>query len=368
MMSSTVATGLSYGTPAQMRHAEIAVTNALDKAGTERANAVLLFLTPDFAHDPEPALRVAARIAGCTQVVGCTGAGLFTEEDWVLDSPGAAAMVFGGQITLEPPLRYDENQTVVSLTTPAGVSADWLDLPVRRIGAISTDFVGQGPFLVWRGSRVCQDGRTDVIVRGTRNAIVVAQGVRALTSPLEVADVEGFDIRRLGNYPALNVLFRSLPASIRQLEQIPLHLLMCGITFGDPNTAIQDGRFRLDHIVSANQADRSITVSHQLPRGTRLFWALRDKLAAERTMAHVIGKARTQLAVDPDFALMFPCISRGPSFYGNRDRDIDQLKARFPSLPFIGFYGNGEIAPLNHGSHLHQYSTVLGLFQIKTTS
>ncbi|MDH3637942.1 MAG: FIST C-terminal domain-containing protein [Gammaproteobacteria bacterium] len=363
MRTSAVATGLSYG-PGYVRHVEAAVSEALEKAALDHANAVLLFLTPEFASEPAAALRAAARVAGCTQVVGCTGAGLFTEQDWVLDSPAAAAMVFGGNVTLEPPLRYEENQTVVSLTTPAAVTVDWLDLPVRRIGAVSTDLAGHGPFLVWRGSRVCAEERTDVIVRGTQNSIVVAQGVRALTSPLEVADVAGLDIRRLGNYPALNVLFRSLPATLRRMDQIPLHLVMCGITFGDPNTAIQDGRFRLDYIVSANQQDRSITVSNPLPRGARLFWALRDKLAAERAMAESITSARKQLGVEPDFALMFPCISRGPSFYGNRDRDIDQLIARFPELPLIGFYGNGEIAPLSHGCHLFQYSTALGLFAI----
>ncbi len=363
MTTSAVATGLSYGS-GHLRHVEAAVREALEKAAVDHANAVLLFLTPEYASDPSAALRAAARAAGCTQVVGCTGAGLFTDQEWVLDSPAAAAMVLGGHVTLEPPQRYEEDQTLVSLTTPAAVSADWLDLPVRRIGAVSTDLAGHGPFLVWRGSRVCAEGRTDVIVRGTDSSIVVAQGVRALTSPLEVADVAGLDILRLGNYPALNVLFRSLPSTLRQMEQIPLHLVMCGITFGDPKTAIQDGRFRLDYIVSANQQDRSITVSNPLPRGARLFWALRDKLAAERAMAESIATAHRRLGGDPDFALMFPCISRGASFYGNRDRDIDQLKTRFPELPFIGFYGNGEIAPLSHGCHLFQYSTALGLFKI----
>ncbi len=363
MSPAAVATGLSYGS-GHLRHVETAVRDALHKANLSQANSVLLFLTPEFASDPPAALRTAARVAGCTQVVGCTGAGLFTEQDWVLDSPAAAAMVFGGAVGLEPALHYEEHQTLVSLTTPAAVSADWLDLPVQRIGAVSTDLAGHGPFMVWRGSRVCNEERAEVIVHGTRTSIVVAQGVRALTSPLEVADVAGLDIRRLGNYPALNVLFRALPSTIRQMDQIPLHLVMCGITFGDPTTAIRDGRFRLDYIVSANQQDRSITVSSPLPRGARLFWALRDKLAAERAMSRSIITAREELGTDPDFALMFPCISRGPSFYGNRDRDIDQLRSRFPELPFIGFYGNGEIAPLSHGCgcHLFQYSTALGLF------
>jgi small ligand-binding sensory domain FIST len=55
-------------------------------------------------------------------------------------------------------------------------------------------------------------------------------------------------------------------------------------------------------------------------------------------------------------------MGRGPNFYGNRDRDLDALHTRFPELPIIGLYGNGEIGPLDGANHLYQYSAVLGLF------
>ena len=58
-------------------------------------------------------------------------------------------------------------------------------------------------------------------------------------------------------------------------------------------------------------------------------------------------------------------MGRGPHFYGNRDRDLDLFKSRFPGLPAIGFYGNGEIAPLDGMNHLYQYSAVLGLYAAK---
>ena len=63
--------------------------------------------------------------------------------------------------------------------------------------------------------------------------------------------------------------------------------------------------------------------------------------------------------------LLFPCLGRGPSFYGGRDRDLDILRESHPGMPFIGFYGNGEIGPLKDGNHIYQYSASLGLFKIK---
>ncbi|MCR4302539.1 MAG: FIST C-terminal domain-containing protein, partial [Sulfuricaulis sp.] len=62
----------------------------------------------------------------------------------------------------------------------------------------------------------------------------------------------------------------------------------------------------------------------------------------------------------------FPCMGRGPNFFGNRDRDLDALRSRFPGLPIIGMYGNGEIGPLDGANHLFQYSAVLGLFRSET--
>jgi hypothetical protein len=361
---SAASTGLSYGGRAQPDHAARAVSRALKRAQLTSARGVLLFLTPHYAPDPDPAIRAAAREAGCLQVIGATAAGILTEEEWVLDSPGAAAMVFADPIMPAPAGNdaRDDEALLISVCTPAGLTADWLDIPALRIGAVSGDLFGHGPFKVWSGCRVAETGRAEVRLRGTRGAVATSQGVRALTSPIEVAEVQGYDVKRLGNYPALNVLVKSLPNGVREMERIPLHLIMGGVTFGDPMTAIRDGRYRLNHIVSANLRDQSITLAHPLNRGERLFWAMRDALTAERDMRHTIEQAAAALRVPPSFGLLFPCMGRGPHFYGNRDRDLDALTKRFPQLPVIGMYGNGEIGPLDGANHLYQYSTVLGLF------
>ena len=60
--------------------------------------------------------------------------------------------------------------------------------------------------------------------------------------------------------------------------------------------------------------------------------------------------------------LLFSCISRGTYFYGGMGRDLELLRKQFPQMPLIGFYGNGEIAPMNGVNELLQYSAVLGLF------
>lgn len=362
-MSAPIATGLSHGGSPQPEHAARAVRLALERAGLKRATGVVLFLTPEYAHNPEPALRAAARAAGTLQVLGGTGAGILTEQEWVLDSPGAAAMVFGDPVSLRP-VTKSADDVVISLCTPTGITADWLDEPVRRLGAISTDFGGHGPFKVWANARLIEDGCAEASIHGVRAAIAASQGVRALTAPIEVAEVEQHDLKRLGHYPAFSVLVQSLPAPLREMERIPLHLFLGGVTFGDPQTAIRDGRYRLNHILAANPKEQSITLAQKLAPGERLFLAMRDALTAERDWRRTLERAHHELGESPDFSLLFPCMGRGPTFFGNRDRDLDQLRARFPNLPVIGVYGNGEIGPLDGASHLYQYSAVLGLFKV----
>jgi len=360
------ATGLSHGHRASPEHAAAAVRLAMRRAGVNRASTVVLFLTPEYAADPMPALRAAARESHCLQVIGATGAGILTEQEWVLDSPGAAAMILTDPLRLRPPVGgdlADESSTVLSLCTPAGLGAGWLDVTAHRLGGVSGDVQGQGPFQVWSAGRVNEDGRAEAVIEGARAAIRVSQGVRALTSPIEVAEADDVEVRSLGGYPALSVLVQSLPASVRAMERIPLHLILGGVTFGDPTTAIRDGRYRINPIVAANPRDQSIILAQPLSRGERLFWAMRDTLAAERDMRVTAERAAEELGEAPDFALLFPCLGRGPQFYGNRDRDLDLLRARFPGLPIAGMYGNGELGPLDGINHLYQYSTVLGLFK-----
>lgn len=359
-----VATGLSHGDKPYPEHAAKAVKQALEKAGISRANSVLLLLTPEFAPDPSQAIRAAAAAAGCLQVMGCTGAGVLTDQEWILDSPAAAAMVFGGDCHLNlAPDHNDLESSILSFCTPDGMNADWLDIPAARIGAVSGDLFGHGPFKVWSNSRLVEGGQAEASLQGVTGIISASQGVRALTSPIEVAEVAGFDVLKMGNYPALNVLVKSLPENIRSEKSLPFHLLTGGITFGDPETAISEGRYHLSHIVSANPNDGSITLANKPHQGERLFWGMRDALVAEQDIKKTIASSGRRLDGAPEFAFLFPCMGRGPQFFGNRDRDLDQLKSRYPGLPIIGFYGNGEIGPLDNANHLFQYSSILGLYR-----
>lgn len=357
-----IATGLvsASGYPATPDLAHDAVSQAMAKAGLTIANSVLLFLTPEFAKDPQPALRAASKAANCMQVIGCTAAGIFTEQEWVLDVPAAAAMVFGGNVRFAPATEPTPSDLIMALAAPSAINTTWLAEPGMRFGGVSGDATGQGPFKVWHGSKVSPIGRCESYILGARGEVGVSQGIRALSEPMDITQVSGYDVITLRDQPALNVLARELPLEIREMDRLPLHLLMAGVTFGDVDNAIVEGRFRLIPIISTNSDDRSVTLSARLEPGEQLFWAVRQPLAAERDMRATIDRLDAQLGKTPDFALLFPCMGRGPYFYGGEDRDWALLRQRYPGIPLIGFYGNGEIGPLNQANQIFQYSAVLG--------
>ncbi|MDZ7839767.1 MAG: FIST C-terminal domain-containing protein [Gammaproteobacteria bacterium] len=361
MTGRVAGSGISFGRPHATRHVERAVSAAMEAARLDQVMGLFLFLTDDHLQDLEPALRAAARVSRCTQVFGCSAMGLFTDQDWTVDSSGAAALVVGNGVSMGLENEAGSGGTLISLGTPRDASVDWLNQGGARLGAIASDSSGRGPFAVWRNGRPEPAGVAACALDGVRLETVVARGVLPLTAPLEVAEANGFNLVRLGKYPALNVLINALPDSIRRMDRIPLHMLMCGVTFGDPDSAIDEGRFRLDHIVSANPDDHSVTLADELHEGQRLFWALRDRQAAEREMERVVGEALDGPEDPPDFGLMFSCLGRGPGFYGGADRDIEILREQCPGMPFAGFYGNGEIAPVADRSHLYSYTAAIGL-------
>jgi small ligand-binding sensory domain FIST len=359
-----IATGIATHSVASESLAYQAVSSAMQKAGLSIASSVLLFLTPEFARDPLPALHAAARAASCTQIVGCSAAGILTEADWVLDAPAAAAMVFGPGVSLEAMREAPGNELLLTLAAPNAIHTEWLDQPGRRFGGVSGDATGQGPFGVWQGGRVARIGRCEVAMRGAEGVVGVSRGVRPLSQrPFAVTQSAGLDVQRLAGQPALNVLKRELPLELCTDDPFPLHLIMAGIADGDPATAIAEGRYRLAPVISVNSRDGSVTLSVRPSSGEQLFWGMRQPLAAENDMRLMLERLHQKLGGTPDFGLCFPCMGRGPYFYGGVDRDLRLIQQRFPGMPLIGFYGNGEIAPFNGSNQLFQYAAVVGLFR-----
>ena len=362
-----MATGLAIGKSATPELAAQAVAMAMQKAEIAQPSSVLLFLTSEFAADPQSAIKAAAKAASCTQVIGCSATGIFTEEDWVIDSPAAAAMVFSALNFSQPPAETtsQQNQLLLTLTAPNAINTTWLNpdglnQPALRFGGVSGDAIGHGPFSVWQNGKGTTQGYCELALNNTAMAVAASHGLKIISSPRKITAAQGNDLLSVANLPALNTLTLAWQKHAKTSDAPPYHQLMA--VYASKASALERGDYNLASIIIENANEASLTLTKSLQVGDWLSWAIRDVDAAQVDIVKTAGELKQQLGTEPEFAMLFSCLGRGPYFYNGQDQDLALLKTLFPKLPIIGFYGNGEIAPINGINELLQYSAVLGLF------
>lgn len=361
-----VATSIILGKTASADLAAQAVTNAMQKTDISIASSVLLLLTSEFASNPQDAIKAAAKAANCMQVMGCSATGIFTEEDWVLDAPAAAAMVFGDGVSLELPQNNFCNQPLLTLSAPNAINSTWLNNSNRRYGGVSGDAIGQGPFSVWQNAKGEVSGYVEAFFSGVNIATGTSHGVQLLTQPQQIQLTDQFDLKLLNHQVPLNGLQKAWKAHSKSDETVPLHLIVA--LYADSAEAITQGHFNQTTIISYDEDNGSITLAQPLHAGQFLSWSLRATSAAEADITILASHLTEKLGCPPDFALLFSCLGRGPYFYNGIDRDLKVITKTFPNMPVLGFYGNGEIAYLNGDNRLLPYSAVLSLFSSAKTT
>jgi small ligand-binding sensory domain FIST len=356
-----VATGIAIGAAAKPELAALAVQNAMRKAGITAPSSVLLFLSSEFAADPQSAIKAAAKAANCTQIIGCSATGIFTEEDWVIDSPAAAAMVFS-ELNFSAPSKLTDD-LILTLSAPHALNTSWLNTPNSRFGGVSGDAIGHGPFSVWQNAKGTTQGYCELVLNNTNGVVAASHGLKLLSTPRKISAANNHDVLSLGNANALNALTSAWQKHAKSTDSPPTHQLMA--VHASKAALLERGDYHITSLISCNDENGSVTIAKPLPVGEFLSWAIRDVDAAQMDIVKTTNALKRQLTGDADFGLLFSCLGRGPYFYDGIDQDLALIKTLLPHLPLIGFYGNGEIAPINGKNELLQYSAVLGLFAQK---
>jgi small ligand-binding sensory domain FIST len=355
-----VATGLAKGMKATPQLAAQAVMQASNKAGITHPASVLLYLTTEFASNPLPAIKAAASAASTTHVMGCSASGIFTEEEWVLDGAAAAAMVFSENVFSTQLNTSPNDAYLLTLAAPSALNATWLDSKQPRFGGVSGDATGHGPFSVWQNGKGLSVGHCEFSMPKNQLALGVSHGLKLLSSPRKVTASQELELSTVANVAALSSLMSACHNQASCDDGLPFHLLM--VAYASHAEAFANGNYQLASIIMSSDETNSITLSHPIKQGSWVCWAIRDAESALIEMQALSLSLQETHKNAPDFGLLFSCLGRGPYFYNGDDLDLLAIKTRFPEMPMIGFYGNGEIAPMLGNNTLLPYSAVLGLF------
>ncbi len=79
-------------------------------------------------------------------------------------------------------------------------------------------------------------------------------------------------------------------------------------------------------------------------------------------------QSRTSHARPAAGGLLFSCLGRGASLYGQADHDSQAFRSHLGDIPLAGFFCNGEIGPIQDQTFLHGYTSAYGLFRARKTA
>jgi len=95
--------------------------------------------------------------------------------------------------------------------------------------------------------------------------------------------------------------------------------------------------------------------------GQKMFFGVRDPLAAREDLQRVLGEQAASWTTPPGAALYVNCDGRGRHFYGVPGLDTAYIRQQLGRLPVAGFFSGAEFGPGQSGATLHQYTGILAV-------
>jgi len=358
-----VGTGLAKSHQADAQIVVEAVKLAIEKTSLSRINAVLIYLTPEMLPHLPVALKRVASLIQCTQIMGCIATGVFTEEDWVIDCPAAAAMVFGGEIKINLANKPLEQTSIFTLLSPNGLFYRPFEQTAIHYGGIAGDVNGQGKYATWQNAKGELTNQVEAYFSGVQSSIGLAHGLTILSPIRQVTKVSNFDLILIEDISAQADLAHTLKT--RKLLKTPLHML--SVLYAEDQKSFQQGHFDQTSIISIDAQTGYVTLSNQLSTKHFICWAVREMNEVEIEIKKLTKQFCDQHHLaKPAFALLFSSISRGP-FSDGIDHDLVHINQQLPDMPYIGFYGNATIANINNQNPILSHSIVINLMSEKLT-
>jgi small ligand-binding sensory domain FIST len=190
----------------------------------------------------------------------------------------------------------------------------------------------------------------------------VAQGCQPIGDPSRISRARGNQIVELDGRPALARLQETVAALSKDEVERATHSLFAGIAREEAESPLGQGDLLVRNLIGVDHNSGVVAVAEEVRQGQIVQFVLRDVQAARadmRRMAETLYAATRRIR--PRFGFYFNCLGRGVGLYGEPNHDLSLIKELFPTLPLIGFFGNGELAPVGGKNYAHSYTGVLAI-------
>ena len=379
-------TGIAVGGAADNAALEASL-EALERSGTDRADLALVFVTGDAHTRAHEALHAVRRVTGAPVVLGCSGTGILTERREVEDDLAVAVLAVRCERLLATPFSFERQGEQRDLGTElarrigptvaeggcALVLPDAMGCNPPALLDQLHDALGFVPVLgaVAAGSPMFELYNTDamegalvgVALSGLAPVIGVTQGCMPIGEPYVITHAEGNVIQRIGSRPALEMLTEAIRANPDTQARIRHAGVFAGLAMDPAKSPLERGDFLVRNLVGADQSSGAVAVAERVRIGQTLQFQIRDAEASRQDLREMLDELAERLhGRRPAFGCYFDCAGRGRGLYGVPDHDVSQIRERLGEFPLVGFFGNGEFAPIGRRNFFHNYTGALVIF------
>ena len=379
-------TGLAVGGAADNAALEASL-EAIERSGADRADLALVFVTGDAQMRMHEALHAVRRVTGAPVVVGCSGTGILTERREVEGDLAVAVLAVRCERLVVTPFSFERQgerqdlgaelaQRIGPTVAEGGCALVLPDAIGCNPPALLTqlhDALGFVPVLgaVAAGAPMFELYNTDamegalvgVALSGLAPVIGVTQGCTPIGEPYVITHAEGNVIQRIGSRPALEMLTEAIRANPDTQARIRHAGVFAGLAMDPAKSPLERGDFLVRNLVGADQSSGAVAVAERVRIGQTLQFQIRDAEASRQDLREMLDELAERLhGRRPAFGCYFDCAGRGRGLYGVPDHDVSLIRERLGEFPLVGFFGNGEFAPIGRRNFFHNYTGALVIF------
>lgn len=361
---------------------------ALARAGTDHVDLAMVFATGRSPAAARAVLHAVRRVTGARSVIGCSGTGVLTDRHEVEDQPAVAVLALRDDRLVVRPFRVEDRareerggatavaEQVGSTVAEGGCllllpDAAGLD-PCELLGGLQDELgwvpvvggVAAGsPMLGLFNADVTRGELAGLALSGPAPIIGVAQGCLPIGEPFVITRAEGHVVAELGGRPALAVLQQAIAALPDGAGRAARAGIFAGLAMDAAKSPLDQGDFLVRNVLGADEDTGSVTVGEAVHVGQTMQFQIRDAAASRADLESALGRVAVALAGRrPAYGWYFDCAGRGLGLFGRPDHDVTLIRERLGEFPLVGFFGNGEFAPVGRRNFLHNYTGALVVY------
>jgi len=170
-------------------------------------------------------------------------------------------------------------------------------------------------------------------------------------------------IYEIGSRPAVQILVEAIRTLENPEERIRRAGIFAGLAVDPAKSPLERGDFLVRNIVRVDQSSGAVQVAEPVKVGQTIQFQIRDAEAAREDLSATLQDMAKRLkGRQPAFGCYFNCAGRGQGLFGVPNHDVTLIGEQLGKFPLVGFFGNGEFAPIGRRNFFHTYTGVLAVF------